>query len=116
MNRSDKVWVLFMRIGAFCGCHQMPERSFCFRNYQYPLCARCTGVLLGQVLMLSLWHPIGLIYSILGLSILLGDWLLQRFKLFISNNNLRLTTGILAGYSMISLYFCAFTYIFRKYQ
>ena len=28
----------------------MPERSFFFGEYQFPLCARCTGVLVGYML------------------------------------------------------------------
>ncbi|MGG7175281.1 DUF2085 domain-containing protein [Clostridium neonatale] len=26
-----------------CGCHQLPDRSFFIRSYQFPICARCTG-------------------------------------------------------------------------
>ena len=35
-------------IGNHSGCHQMPERSFFYKGKQFPVCARCTGVIIGQ--------------------------------------------------------------------
>ena len=34
-------------IGNHSGCHQMPERSFFYKGKQFPVCARCTGVIIG---------------------------------------------------------------------
>ena len=39
----------FMHIGKYSGCHQMPERSFFINGMQFPLCARCTGILVGYL-------------------------------------------------------------------
>lgn len=47
-----------MKIGTYSGCHQMYERSFNYNGYQFPICARCTGIFIGQI--------IGLIFIILG--------------------------------------------------
>ncbi|RGF93239.1 DUF2085 domain-containing protein [Ruminococcus sp. AM54-1NS] len=38
-----------MKLGASAGCHQRPDRSFFFHGWQFPVCARCTGVLAGQL-------------------------------------------------------------------
>ena len=38
-----------MRLGRSSGCHQMPERSFFIRGKQFPVCARCTGVMIGNI-------------------------------------------------------------------
>ena len=61
--------------------------------------------------MVVLWHPIGALYCILGLSIMFGDWLLQKFNILISNNKRRLLTGMVAGYSIMSAYFLVFAHI-----
>ena len=42
------------RIGRFLqilfGCHARPDRSFFFRGRQFPICARCTGELVGMLI------------------------------------------------------------------
>ena len=45
MNKKDEKWVSLMEYGHKIGCHQMPERSFFYKEYQFPVCARCTGVI-----------------------------------------------------------------------
>ena len=45
-----KTWAFFMRLGNKCGCHQMEERSFKIKGYQFPVCSRCTGILTGQII------------------------------------------------------------------
>ena len=46
----------------YWGCHQMATRSFFFKGFQFPLCARCTGILVGaamQVVYIALVTPGG---------------------------------------------------------
>lgn len=31
----------------FFGCHCLPERSFFIKGKQFPICSRCTGILVG---------------------------------------------------------------------
>ena len=59
MNKSDLIWIKLMEFGHRLGCHQMEERSFHFKGYQFPVCARCTGVIIGEIICI-----ITLIFSI----------------------------------------------------
>ena len=114
-NFSDKAWIRIMNIGALSGCHQISERSFFFRKYQFPICSRCTGVLLGEFISL-----IQIIYVsktslnlyLTGLGIMYIDWLIQRVGIRSSTNFRRLITGIIGGYGLIGLYY--YLYIIIK--
>lgn len=87
-------------------CHKRPDRSFFFRGKQFPVCARCTGIILGYIL--------GIIYiiyfkrnrmilymSMISFGIpLLIDGIYQLCREYVSTNLRRLITGILAGISV----------------
>ena len=97
-----------MTIGEKLGCHQMESRSFSYKGYQFPLCARCTGVLLGEIIgiaQLVFGHRIS--YKRMAIYILIMgiDWELQYFKIQSSNNIRRIITGTLCGIGMTHMYF-----------
>lgn len=104
-ERRERTWMKLMELGEKTGCHQRPDRSFFHRGYQYPVCARCTGVLLGYLLALPMFVLLGFSWLVSGLGILLmlADWLLQAAKMKESTNGRRLVTGILGGYGVMSL-------------
>ncbi|MCE5213713.1 MAG: DUF2085 domain-containing protein [Methanobacterium sp.] len=81
-------------------CHQIPERSFHYKNKQFPVCVRCTGILLGYC-SLPLFYfgliKIPILLLILLIIPLLVDSMSQYMGFRESNNNLRLITGVLAG-------------------
>ena len=104
MNR--RIYTFLMIAGSAAGCHQLPERSFFFRGHQFPVCARCTGVILGQIaggigiLFLSLTYD-----TIAFLCFLMFfDWWLQRVHLLHSTNLRRLITGVLCGFAVGNAY------------
>ena len=104
ISRADRVWMASMRIGRKCsGCHQMPERSFFVRGYHLPLCARCTGIVIGHVIgvVVSLFHPVSL-WSLTGTLPLMADGMVQKYTSYESTNIRRLVTGILYGFGMMS--------------
>lgn len=108
MKKADKVWLELMDFGHRMGCHQMESRSFFFRGYQFPVCARCTGVILGEIIALFLIIvnlKINLIQSIVLLLIMGLDWFLQYVKIAQSNNIRRLFTGILGGIGLTFIYY-----------
>lgn len=88
-------------------CHRLPERSFFFNGHQFPLCARCTGILVGYLLGISyiiLFKNIHIIMESLLITPLLIDGTGQYLGYFKSTNTRRLLTGILAGISTICLF------------
>lgn len=95
-----RLWAASMRLGGAAGCHQLPERSFFFRQYQFPVCARCTGVLIGQVIAAVLLLA-GCRISPLWVGVLAvpmgADWLVQYCKVRPSTNPRRFVTGVLFG-------------------
>lgn len=97
---------VLMALGAMTGCHQLPERSFFFKGYQLPLCARCTGILIGQILALPLWllYRPTLLLSIVLIIPMACDGILQYVFSVMSNNTRRVATGLLAGYGYTSVY------------
>jgi len=39
-------------------CHQLPERSFYWGRWQFPVCSRCTGLYVSAVVGLAAWAAI----------------------------------------------------------
>jgi uncharacterized membrane protein len=87
-------------------CHQIPERSFNFKGRQFPVCARCTGILLGYCTLPLFYFgiiKIPLLFIILFNIPLLIDSITQYYGLRESNNKLRLITGFLTGFALSAL-------------
>lgn len=103
---KDRTWAAWMKVGSFLGCHQLAERSFFLHGCQFPVCARCTGVLMGYVVALLTcafylppWWGIGC--CLLPMAV---DWGLQFFRIKESTNLRRLFTGFIGGYGLMMLY------------
>lgn len=111
-----------MKAGERLGCHQMPERSFFYKGFQFPVCARCTGVILSSVaaffVFLKKKLSVFLCISLSGIMFL--DWFLQYKGIRESTNKRRLITGLIGGfgYSTLHLYFYKFIFdkLFRKHR
>jgi len=86
--------------GIPMGCHRLPHRSFHFRGRQFPVCARCTGILLGYLLypafVFGIW-PASLLGGLLLNLPALVDGSTQIHRWRESTNLLRLITGFLSG-------------------
>ena len=97
-----------MKIGAFTGCHQMHERSFNIKGYQFPVCARCTGLFTGQLLgifsFLLFSFNLLLILSILSTALLAIDGIGQLYEKWISTNLRRFLTGLSCGFFVTGLF------------
>ncbi len=108
MNKKDKIWIKLMDIGHLLGCHQMESRSFSIGGYQFPLCARCTGVLIGELIGIASiisgirisWITIMIFVAVMGI-----DWFIQYIELLMSNNFRRIVTGTLCGFAVTYVYF-----------
>lgn len=104
-KRGYGTWKNLMSIGEKTGCHQMPERSFFYRGYQFPVCARCTGVFFGYLLAIPAYIYLGYhkVLSVGGCIVMFTDWLAQRVGIKESTNGRRLITGIIGGFGIMSL-------------
>lgn len=95
--------LIYDRIMNICKylCHQKPERSFFYKEKQFPVCSRCTGIVIGATagfVLASLTQP-NLIF-VLGFIPLIIDGTTQYYGLRTSNNTLRFVTGLLCGFSI----------------
>ena len=104
ISRADRLWMSSMKIcSRISGCHQLPGRSFFFGKYQFPLCARCTGIVIGHLLGIgiSAFHRVSFL-SLFGTLLLMIDGVMQKITSYESTNPRRLYTGILYGFGVMS--------------
>lgn len=95
-----------MKIGHYSACHQMYERSFTYKGYQFPICARCTGIFIGEIIGIILMFfglKVNVFYSIILLVPMIIDGSVQLFNIKESNNIRRVITGFIAGIAYINL-------------
>ncbi len=105
-SKADDMWIKAMEFGHLMGCHQMPERSFFIRGYQFPVCARCTGVFLAfPFAVLFVAKRVKLVYgSVVMCGVMFCDWLIQFLKIKESTNVRRFVTGFIGGLGFHYLY------------
>lgn len=106
---SDKItrWKKIMDISQkVTGCHQLPERSFFFRGYQFPMCSRCTGILVGyfiSIILFSLNVLLPIWLCLLLCLFMAVDGTIQLLLCIMSNNIRRFITGLLYGIGAFSI-------------
>ena len=103
---KDNIWLKAMEIGNKAGCHQKPERSFFLSGYQFPVCARCTGILIGYLLAVFAYFFVKMpwYFCIILCLPLCVDGITQYIKIRESNNMLRVFTGIFSGFGLMNLW------------
>lgn len=117
MPRLRKTMVEFLdELGERSGCHRMPKRSFFYKGHQFPVCARCTGVCIGQfsAIIISIFCKVSLKVSIACLAIMGIDWCIQELKIKPSTNSRRLISGILGSFGLFSVCMTIIKYAFKK--
>ena len=116
---KEKYWIYTMQFfSKYWGCHQLPSRSFFIGKYQFPLCARCTGIMFGSflsLLLLSCDIEVMDRFSVLQICILITpmiiDGCVQMFTTYESNNTKRLLTGGIFGVGIWFLIFDLIAYV-----
>lgn len=110
---------LYLWLPRFTGCHRRPDRSFHWRNgMPFPVCARCTGELIGMLIAAAtawIGHP-PLWMLLLMLLPLVADGFTQLLTRYESNNRRRLITGLLFGYAFAMLLGWSFVLTWRYGQ
>ena len=103
--KKQNIWLSLMRIGAKTGCHQRADRSFSLGNYQFPVCARCTGIMasIPMAYILNYFKQMKIWIAIVLVIPMTVDGTLQKLEIKESNNVRRFLTGLLAGLGLVSL-------------
>ena len=92
----------FLRI--LFGCHGRADRSFFYHGKQFPICARCTGELIGILtgIPIAVFMGCGSVtVMLLLMAPMVADGLLQLLTSYESGNYRRLVTGFLFGIALI---------------
>ena len=102
-------------LNYFWICHRLPERSFHYHGKPLPVCARCTGIWLGYILgVVVLFFVNTSIWIALLLLVPAGiDVATQYVGWRMSNNYLRLVTGILVGIAEVAIVFYLIVFLFQ---
>lgn len=111
MDKKTKAWVKTMELfNKYWGCHQLPERSYFIKGYQLPVCARCEGMILGElfsIILIITGIRITLPICVSMLTPLIIDGSIQYKTSYNSNNLKRIFTGIFFGVGFIYIIFYA---------
>ncbi len=96
---------LFKWLPILFTCHCRDDRSFHYKGRKFPICARCTGELIGMLagIFSGPFYLPGVPVLALFLVPLIVDGTVQRLTAYESNNRRRLVTGVLFGYGLVGL-------------
>lgn len=100
-----KTW-LYKWLPIIFGCHCKDERSFHYKGKKFPICARCTGELVGifASLFSCFFFQLPVWLCIILMIPLIADGTIQMFTNYESNNLRRFVTGVLFGYGLFMLF------------
>lgn len=87
------------------GCHCRDDRTFHYKGKKFPICARCTGELVGIILSIfsCVFFRISISAIVILMLPLILDGVVQMFTSYESNNIKRFVTGLLFGYGLFML-------------
>ena len=107
---TEKQFLRWQRAMGFCRkvfrCHQLSDRSFIVKGVQLPLCARCTGIVIGFCLIgpIASIITLGNMFVSVALILLMClDGVLQLKNIILSTNLRRVITGLGCGYGLFSI-------------
>lgn len=88
------------------GCHRRADRSFFYKGKQFPCCARCTGVILGQLFgyLALFFAEISWEVASYLMAIMYFDWYFQQMGWLESTNTRRFISGIFCGFALGQCY------------
>ena len=107
---TEKQFLRWQRTMKFCRrvfrCHQLRDRSIIIKGVQLPLCARCTGIVVGFCLIgpiVSVFTSGNMFISIALILWMSLDGFLQLKNVISSTNFRRIVTGLGCGYGLFSI-------------
>ena len=112
-------------IATISSGHENEKRPICAVALSYeawcvgrlfPVCARCTGVLAGQLIgfPLAVKKNISALTAVLCCETTMLDWLLQYTGVKKSTNKRRLVTGLLGGFGLAVIYVNIIRFVIKK--
>lgn len=109
----DLIWMKLMKIGSRLGCHQRADRSFSVGHYQFPVCARCMGILISTIIAYITFFKrrVSVIKCVCMLMPLVIDGTLQYLEVYESNNKRRFITGLFWGFGCTHIRLNFFKYL-----
>lgn len=116
MSERNKLWIQCMELGARCGCHQKPDRSFTIGEYQFPVCARCTGIILSSIIapIIYTFVKLSVKFYVIMVVVMGIDGGLQYYKIKESTNCRRFVTGCMGGLGLTSIKILIFCFIYKR--
>ncbi len=96
------------RAALAIGCHGNPDRCLTLFGWRMPICARCTGLVAGNVAGAVVFIALGLPTILIALACLLpmvADGSAQALTRYRSTPFRRLSSGLLGGFGQLSLIF-----------
>ena len=97
---------LYRWLPIIFGCHCRADRSFHWHGKQFPICARCTGELVGMIIGLIacfFWRP-EVWMTLVMITPMIADGFIQLKTSYESTNPRRFVTGLLGGYGGLTLF------------
>lgn len=115
IDKKTQIWLKLMKVGKILGCHQMPQRSFFYKDFQFPICARCTGVIISAFIVLPLFffYKLDIRLAILMSFIMFFDWFIQFLKIKQSTNIRRFITGLIGGFGWTYIHLYLYSYLYK---
>ncbi len=109
-----KNWI-YRWLPIIFGCHCRDDRSFYIGKEKFPICARCTGELVGIIVSIfSCFFYVPSVYVLILMMIpMLVDGFLQLKTKYTSNNAKRFVTGFLFGYALIAIHVVIFISVYE---
>lgn len=96
---------LYKWLPIIFGCHCRADRSFYYKGRQFPICARCTGELVGMLIaaVVCFFYLPPVWVTLVLMVPMVADGTIQLLTRYESTNPRRLATGILFGYAFMAL-------------
>lgn len=106
---------IYKYLPVIFGCHCRDDRSFYYKGEKFPICARCTGELIGILLafVTFFFFRLNIKLSLIIMIPMLLDGFIQLLTSYESTNFRRVITGFLFGFGLYTLFAYSNIFVFN---
>ena len=92
------------------------REKFFYKGYQFPVCARCTGVIISSVLAIGVFfkRKVAVWKCIVMSGVMFMDWFIQYVGVLESTNRRRFVTGLVGGFGYTTLHLYTYKFVLDK--